>query len=296
MTAGVLVVGDIVTDVVAIVTGPIAHASDTAASIAVTGGGAGANTAAWLAAAGVDVTLCGVVGADDEGAARRAELEAHGVRCAVRSAAGARTGSIVVIAERTERTMLADRGANLLLEPADVDAAVAAAGCVHLHLSGYPLLDAQSHAAAAHALAEARRRGWTTSVDAASAGPLRRAPGFLDWVRGSDVLFANADEAEVLVGAPAPPAELAAALAKQVRVAVVKLGAAGALACVDSSVIEVPAVAAEAVDATGAGDAFAAGFLAAYLRQEGLAAALAAGTELGARAVSTVGARPVRRA
>ncbi len=293
MTAGVLVVGDIVTDVVAIVTGPIAHASDTAASIAVTGGGAGANTAAWLAAAGVDVTLCGVVGADDEGAARRSELEAQGVRCAVRSAAGARTGSIVVIAERTERTMLADRGANLLLEPADVDAAVAAAGCVHLHLSGYPLLDAQSHAAAAHALAEARRRGWTTSVDAASAGPLRRAPGFLDWVRGSDVLFANADEAAVLVGASGSPAELAAALARQVRVAVVKLGAAGALACVDSSVIEVPAAAAEAVDATGAGDAFAAGFLAAYLRRDDLASALAAGAELGARAVSTVGARPL---
>ena len=60
----IIVVGDIVTDIVAVLAGQIASGSDTPASILATGGGAGANTAAWLAAAGVDVTLCGVIGDD----------------------------------------------------------------------------------------------------------------------------------------------------------------------------------------------------------------------------------------
>src|SRR4029079_18059373 len=99
-----------------------------------------------------------------------------------------------------ERTMLADRGANLLLTPADVDAALESApDAAHLHLSGYVLLDPASAPAGRHALAAARARGLSTSVDAASAGPLRRAPDLLSWVRGVDVLFANLAEALVLV-------------------------------------------------------------------------------------------------
>jgi ribokinase len=289
----VLVIGDIVTDVVAVIGGPIAHASDTAASIAVTGGGAGANTAAWLTAAGVNVTLCGVVGDDDAGLARLRELTSIGVKCAIRKTPEAATGAIVVIAERTERTMLADRGANLLLTPTDVDAAYGAFGSpVHLHLSGYVLLDEVSRPAAEHALRVARERGMTISVDAASAGPLRNAPGFIEWVRGVDVLFANVDEARVLSGLGSSDA-LAVELSRFVGVAVVKLGSEGALAASHGSVYVTPAVSAAMVDATGAGDAFAAGFLGAWLESESISSALTAGASLGARAVGVVGARPV---
>jgi len=93
-TVRVVVVGDIVTDVVARPTRPIAADSDTDAAIALTGGGAAANTAVWLAAAGVRTDLVAVVGADAAGAERVAELEASGVGCAqVRATTTAPTGT-----------------------------------------------------------------------------------------------------------------------------------------------------------------------------------------------------------
>jgi ribokinase len=310
MTGRVIVVGDIVTDVVAVLRAPITIGSDTPAQIMVTGGGGGANTAAWLVQAGTPVTLCGVVGDDAAGATRLDELRAAGVTCSVRSEPGTSTGSVVVLAGPAERAMITDRGANSRLTIDDVDAAFARApDAVHLHLSGYSLLDAGAADAARHALEAAHTRGLTVSVDAASAVPLREVGGvaFVSWVRRADVLLANVDEAHALTGGwtdPASPADLpyslAAALATRLDgradvggAVVVKLGAAGAVAATSrGSVVEMPAQPTDARDATGAGDAFAAGFLAAWLDGRDIADALAAGVAFGARAVALVGARP----
>jgi sugar/nucleoside kinase (ribokinase family) len=289
----VLVVGDVVTDVLAVHSGGLAPGSDVPARIRVGGGGSAANTACWLASLGVPVTLVAVVGADAAGADRVAELAGAGVRCAVRRCPSAATGSVVVLSADGERTMLADRGANLMLEPSDVDSALAGQ-FRHLHLSGYTLLDGASRAAGRYALAAAARRGLTTSVDAASAAPLRGL-AFLDWVRGTDLLLANLDEAGTLLDRDAEPAALARELvaAAGVAHAVVKCGAAGAVwAPAGGRVYAVPAVPAEVVDPTGAGDAFGAGLLAARLAGAAPQAALRAGAELGARAVARVGARP----
>ncbi|MCA2216085.1 carbohydrate kinase family protein [Jidongwangia harbinensis] len=289
----ILVVGDLVTDVLVVHDGPVQPGSDTAARITVTGGGQAANTAAWLAHAGTPVTLIAAVGADPAGRERTAELTAAGVRCAVRAHPGVPTGSIVVLASADERTMITDRGAAVLLAPDDVTAAVReAADAVHLHLSGYPLLDPRSRPAGLAALAAARERGLTTSVDAASAAPLRQAGDFLDRVRGTDLLLCNADEAAVLAG-PGRAEEQATALTTAARNVVVKRGGAGAVwaGSVTSSVAgtRVPVR-----DPTGAGDAFAAGLLRVWCAGGTAADALAAGAELGAAAVTRVGARPSR--
>jgi ribokinase len=292
---GIVVVGDIVTDVHARLAAPLAPDSDTPARIRLTGGGQAANTAAWLARAGAAVTLVGAVGADDAGAARVAELAAAGVSCAVRRRPEAATGTVVVLARGHERTMVTDRGANLLLEPSDVDEALAGApGAAHLHLSAYSLLDPAARPAGRHALAAARARGLTTSVDAASAEPLRHAgaTAFLDWVRGVDLLFANAAEAAVLAG-PGDPVTLAATLGRHVRTAVVKLGADGAVwAGPADAVVRLAAPAVTVVDPTGAGDAFAAGLLTEWVAGADPERAVRAGIDLGAQAVRTVGARP----
>ena len=304
----VMVIGDIVTDVVTVLGAPIVAGSDTPARISVTGGGAGANTAAWLANAGLAVTLCGVVGADTVGSARIAELSAAGVDCAVRQSSEMPTGSIVILSGPADRAMITDRGANALLTVADVDAAFAgSADAVHLHLSGYSLLDAGSADAARYALEAAHARGLTVSVDAASVVPLREVGGlaFVSWVRRADVLFATADEARVLLGEADSrrllATDLAAALATRLEgradvggTVVVKLGADGAVAATSrGAVVEAPAPPVTAVDATGAGDAFAAGFLAAWLGGDGLDEALDTGAAFGARAVTTIGARPL---
>jgi sugar/nucleoside kinase (ribokinase family) len=295
VTTVAVVVGDIVTDVLAVHEPPLATGSDILASVSMLGGGSGANTAVWLAASGVPTAFVGVVGADEAGAARVAELTAMGVRPAVRRADGTATGSVVVLSSAGERTMLSDRAANLLLSPADVDAGLAS-GARHLHLSGYTLLDRPARDAGRYALAAAARRGLTTSVDMAAAAIVRRvgATEFLSWVRGVDLLLANVDEAGTLVG-EGSPVELAARLAGWAGHAVVTCGAAGAVwASAGREVIEVLAQPASVVDATGAGDAFAAGLLSAWLAGESPTEALRAGTAMGAAAVSAVGGRPTR--
>jgi sugar/nucleoside kinase (ribokinase family) len=305
-----VVVGDLLTDVLVVHDEALAVGSDTAASITVAGGGQGANTAAWLAYASCPVTLVAAVGDEPAGRDRVAELIARSVRCAVRAHPGAATGSVVVLASSGERTMFTDRGAALLLDPADVSPAVAGADASHLHLSGYPLLGAESRPAGLAALAAARARGMTISVDAASAAPLRRAgSAFREWVHGVDLLLCNADEAGVLAG-PGRPAEQARALTGVARNVVIKQGADGALWCDAGGtvhsvradpvrVVDAPAAGRSMpgdpipmIDPTGAGDAFAAGLLAAWCGGADPAAALSAGAALGATAVSRVGARP----
>jgi sugar/nucleoside kinase (ribokinase family) len=290
-------VGDLMTDIVAVYSGQLAAGSDTPARIRVRSGGSAANTAAWLARLGVPATLVGVVGADEAGDTLVAELARAGVRCAVRRATQAPTGAVIVLATGDERTMLCDRGANALLVAADLADAFDGAAHLHLHLSGYTMLDAGTAEVGRFALAHALARGATTSVDAASAAPLRRLGGatFRSWIHGVDLLLANADEAATLLDDDdhSPAAERATRLTGVARRVVVKLGAAGAVwAEPDGTLIEAPAEPAVAVDPTGAGDAFAAGLLAAWLGGAPAADALRAGVRLGGLAVRNVGGRP----
>jgi len=145
------------------------------------------------------------------------------------------------------------------------------------------------------ALERAAAAGMTTSVDASSAAPLREAGAteFLGWIAGVDLLFANRDEAVVLVGEH-PGDALGRRVGASCRAAVVKLGAAGATWSDGTDEAHVAADRTSAVDTTGAGDAFAAGFLAAWLQGGPPASALAAGARLAALAVSRLGGRPPR--
>lgn len=290
-----IVVGDLVTDVLVEHDGPIRPGSDTAAAIRVSGGGQAANTAAWLARAGRATVLVAAVGDDQAGRDRVAELVTAGVGDAIQVRAGAVTGSVVVLTGADERTMITDRGACLLLDPDHVTAAIRAAGPgAHLHLSGYPLLHAGSRPAGLAALSAAKDQGLTVSVDAASAAPLRDAGAevFLAWVRDSDLLLCNADEADVLAG-PGPAEAQAARLTSFVRHAVVKRGSAGAVwADRNGSSWSAPAVPVPVKDPTGAGDAFAAGLLASWLSGATPPEALTAAATLGAAAVQHIGARP----
>jgi sugar/nucleoside kinase (ribokinase family) len=289
----VLVVGDVITDILAVYMGPIAVGSDTDAAISVRGGGSAANTASWLAWLGNAVELVAVVGQDPTGDQRVSELGAAGVgtRFIARTDA-APTGSVIVLTHSDERSFLCDRGANLHLGQSHVDAAISTAGARHLHLSGYTLLDERSRPAGLYALRAARAYGLTTSVDAASAVPLRRAADFPEWVSGVDLLFANLDEARVMAG-DGEPAELATRLRTVARHAVIKLGDQGAVwACPDLLQASPARPVPTAVDPTGAGDAFAAGFLSAWLERGDPDVVLRKAVELGAIAVGSVGGRP----
>jgi sugar/nucleoside kinase (ribokinase family) len=302
-----VVVGQWMTDVVAALPGPLREGTDTAAHVQVLGGGAAANTAAWLAYDGHPTTLVARVGDDLLGRAGRSELEGLGVRCALAVDPVRPSGTcIVLVGPDGERTMVPDAGANAGLRPGDLDDDLFRAGS-HLHLSGYTLLVDGSRMAGLSALDRARLRGMTTSVDVASVGPLvdTGAARFLSWVTGVDVLLANGSEAALLAGLPAPratdddatalaAADLAArSLGSMASTVVVKLGPLGAVAR-DAGGAEAAALAVpvDVVDTTGAGDAFAAGFLPAWVDGAGLQRALERGNRSAARVVSRVGARP----
>lgn len=288
-------VGDVCVDVIARHRGRPVPGSDTDAVIRTTGGGAGANTAAWLATLGMAVTLVARVGDDPAGTAQLTELRGYGVRCACAVDPEASTGAIVSLVDATgERTMLADRGANLRLRPTDLPARLPAGG--HLHLSGYTLLHPDPRPAGLAALARARAAGLTVSVDPASSAPLAAVgpATFLSWTDGADLLLPNQAEAAVLTGL-ADPVAAALALATRHRAVAVKLGADGALWAHGGEVSHLPAVPVDpslVVDTTGAGDAFGAGLLAAWLDGAPGPDALRRGAETAAIAITHLGARP----
>ncbi|MER7833239.1 PfkB family carbohydrate kinase [Streptomyces sp. NPDC095602] len=293
---GLLLVGDVVTDVVARHAKPLAPGTDTAALIRILPGGAAANAACWAARSGCpDVRLLGRVGAGEadwhEEALRRA-----GVRPLLVRDAEAATGTVVALVDGRaggERTFLTDSGAVLRLSPGDWSARLLD-GVGLLHLSGYLFFAATSRATAALAMADARERGVPVSVDPASTGFVGElgVDRFLDAVAGADVLFPNADEAALLTGLPSPEAA-AAALSRRHRLVAVTLGARGALVAEAGEVVaRVPARRMRPVDTTGAGDAFAGAFLAARLAGAAAAEAAEAGCRAGADAVGVVGGRP----
>jgi ribokinase len=294
----VVVVGDVMVDVVAAAAAPLAHASDTDARVRWTGGGAAANVAVWLASVDVPVALVARVGADVAGRGAVAELRDAGVDVHVALDDARATGTcVVVIAADGERTMLPDRGANLALAPDDVPAALFVPGA-HLHLSGYVLLHDGPRAAGLAALDHAREAGMTISIDPASAAPLRACgvDRVREWIAGADLLLPNLDEARALTGEDAPEAAARALVAGAAgaREVVVTLGAGGALWTDGTAVARAAAPeVARVVDTTGAGDAFAAGWLAARRGGADPQAALAAACALGAQAVQRAGARPV---
>ena len=253
-----VVLGDLMVDVVARVEDPFAHGSDTAARISMQGGGSAANVAAWAASLGTPVSLVCRVGRDARGRAAVDELKGVDVHVTVDYERP--TGTCVVLVDGGgERTMLPDPGAN------DAPLPEIPLG-EHLHVVGYALLRDGARASALAAIDRARAAGMTVSVDPSSWALLR--PGAIPDV---DLLLPNEREASLVEG------EM-----------VVKLGARGAR----WGDLEVPAEPVEVVDTTGAGDAFAAGFLSARLGGAERREALEAGCRVAARAVAQVGARP----
>ncbi|MEU8649212.1 sugar kinase [Streptomyces sp. NPDC048737] len=293
-----LVVGDVVTDVVARHRGPLASGTDTAAVVRTLPGGAGANVACWAAHWGcADVRLLGRVGAE-AAAWHERELVACGVRPLLVVDPEVPTGTVVCLVDTgaaAERTFLTDSGASLRLEPDDWSDALLD-GVARLHLSGYLLFSASGRALVRTALASARARGVPVSLDPASVGFLAElgADRFLALVRGVDVLLPSRDEACLLTGS-ADGADAAAELSRRVPLVVAKQGADGAVVAQGGAVVaRVRAVPATPRDTTGAGDAFTGAFLTALLGGAEPARAAVEGCGAGALAVERVGGRPGR--
>ncbi len=287
----ILVIGDVMTDVIVRPEGPLARGSDRRASITVQPGGSAANQAAWLAHFGASVDFVARVGAADV-ERETARFKAIGVTPHLAGDRTHETGRLIALIDKDgERSFLTDRGANTALVAADIPDALIE-GAAYIHLSGYSFFAPSPRAAALDVMR--RAEGKPLSVDPASAEFLREvgAENFLAWTRGAAILFPNEEEAAVLAGASDPESQCAR-LAPHYPLVVVKRGAAGSEAVQGTRRLRVNAPKVEAVDTTGAGDAFVAAFLAARLSGADILPALERAAAAGAAASTIIGGRPI---
>nr|WP_221475395.1 PfkB family carbohydrate kinase [Sphaerisporangium rubeum] len=290
-----LVIGDVVTDVVARHRSPVAPGTDTEADIVLRPGGSGANTAAWAAYLGADARLLARAGYDT-GAWHVGELTRAGVRPHVRIDPAHPTAVVIAMVDGAgERTMLTTRGAGRRIGPQDWDDGLLD-GVGRVHVSGYTLFAAPGLELVRLATRAALERGAAVSVDPASAGFLREfgSERFLRETSSAGLVIPNLDEALLLTGA-GDAVTAAEALSARYGTAIVKLGEDGALLATGGTVTRHAAgtPGAGPLDSTGAGDAFAAGVLTALLGGADAGAAVEAGCRAGATAVTRVGGRPV---
>jgi len=289
----VIVVGDYMQDILVRPEGPPIPGADRRAEIRVTPGGSGANQAAWLAAEGVDVTLVARVGAGDLNDVKN-DLQAYGITPQISGDAHVPTGSIVsMIAPDGQRSFYTSRGANDRLSPSDLPPGLLE-GTALLLVSGYLLLAEPARGTLRGLIAEAVARGIPVAVDPGSASFLQDiGPAeFLDMIAGASMLIPNADEARVLA-ATDDPAEQSRVLAARFPLLIAKGGAGPArLYARGACIAAVEPQDVDVIDTTGAGDAFVAGFVAAWLGGQDGADCLARGHAVAARAVARMGARP----
>jgi sugar/nucleoside kinase (ribokinase family) len=278
-------IGDLVEDVVVWLAHEPHHASDTPAHISRTRGGSAANVAFFSAAMYGSSRFVGQVGDDRLGTQLCDILTAGGVEvCAQR---GGRTGSIVVLVYPDgERTMLSDRGVctQLTSIPRNYLDRITA-----LHVPAYSLTVDPLAIVATNAISEARARGIFVSIDASSTSVLSDfgVQRFCELIArlAPDVLMCNDDEAELLGLSPSNPMDGA-------RLTVIKHGAQPTVAVTREGVatqLDVPPVA-NLLDTTGAGDAFAAGFIGSFLATGNVQGALLAGHALAGRVLRSPGA------
>lgn len=239
------------------------------------GGGSASNTAVVLAGLDVDPILLGSVGDDEYESLVRSELDELGVDCTYLHSRsdGATTVKYLVVDDRGQVMVLANEGANEAFRARDLpDRRLADA--THLHLTS-------QHPETARELAtRALEAGTSVSFD-----PGRRVGEreYESVIELADIIFLNDSEADT--------ARKRGYLEDMDWMTVLKRGAGGAEVWTDGRMVSHPGYDVDPVDTAGAGDAFAAGFIAASLDGADCESSLAVGNACGALAAKSVGAR-----
>jgi sugar/nucleoside kinase (ribokinase family) len=295
MTAKVLCIGDVMLDVItkiSVMPDKINYGSDTPSQISTHGGGAAGNVASWLTRTDAIATIVGHVGDDAAGAALTSEFDTLGVLHNNLMVDKGSSGVVVVLVDPTgERTMFPDNGANSGLHIGDLPALD---NFDAVYLSGYSPLDPLSRPGVFEMIATIKAAGLPIFFDPASVGGMMEVSvsEVQSWIRMMDVLLLNEEEAIYLTGETNAEKALEL-LMEDCETVVIKRGSQGAIGKSRGSImVSVPAQSTEVVDTTGAGDSFAAGFIAQYTATKNMQHSLESGAAVAARCVAIVGARP----
>ena len=288
----VLCIGDVMLDVVVALQAPINYGEDTPSKITTHSGGAAGNVASWIAHTGTEASIVARVGNDSAGAAITSEFEDLGVDHSSLKKTSDATGVVVVLVDKNaERTMFPETGANSGLVLADMPPLV---GFDAAYVSGYALLNPRSRAGVLEMIAAIKSAGLPLFYDTVTVGAMKEVDRELiySWLPLMDYVLPNEEEALYL----ADSADIDDALSKLLELCpavVIKRGSAGAVAQVRGGArIDIDAVKITVADTTGAGDSFAAGFIATKISGGDLSASVTAGVTLAAKCVANIGARP----
>ena len=243
-------------------------------------GGSAGNTIRAMARLGCDVGFIGKVGEDNTGEFYEQALRNIGVAPYMLRSEHRSGKCVALVSPDGERTFVTHLGAAADLHAEDIDGAVFDDyDC--LYIEGYLV---QDHDLIRSTVEKAKRHGLKVAIDLASFNVVEENCDFLRDIvdRYVDILFANEDEARAFTGEPEPLNALNA-ISRMCELVVVKIGMKGALIKRGDDVVHVGIMAAaKRVDTTGAGDFYAAGFMAGLceglsLRQCGTIGAITAG-------------------
>ena len=285
----ILVIGELNVDIVAsgLRSAPEMGAEILAADCELTLGSASAIFAAGMAKLGYDVTFVSQVGRDYFGDFCIRALQQLGVstRHVARKSAE-KTGVTIALSGNRDRALVTHLGAVATLTSEGIDDALLKRHH-HLHLTSYYLQKALQPSFAG-IFRRAKTLGLTTSLDPNSDPTNKRSNTIDNVLRYTDMLFVNEREASQLTHSSTPKAGLKT-LGTKVRCAVIKRGPRGAMGILDGATMAHTGFKVAAVDTTGAGDSFDAGFVSAYLRHAPLLECLRIGNACGALSATHVG-------
>ncbi len=247
-------------------------------------GGSCPNTIIALASLGIDVTIAGKIGSDENGAIYHRRLEELGVGDELVATESERTGStVILITPDSERSMNTYLGANRLYGGDDVNTDTVAKADI-FHFTGYMWDTESQQGAIMRALRVAKENDTLVSFDVAdpfAVGRYRQA--FLSLIsEHCDIVFANREEARILFD-NYDPYECCRSMGKLCRIAIVKNGKKGSFISCDGEISAIPVMGPVVpTDTTGAGDVYAAGFLYGQyqrysVRESGIIASILAG-------------------
>lgn len=253
----------------------------------ITSGGSAANTIHGLAKLGVPTGFIGKVGKDELGNFFKTDLENSNITPVLLESETASGKAIALVSPDSERTFATYLGAAVELSAYDINKELFK-GYSYFHIEGYLV---QNHELIETAVRIAKENGLKVSLDLAAYNVVEANLGFLQRIIKNyvDIVFANEEEAKAFTGQE--PDEALNTIADMCEIAVVKIGKEGSLIKKDNNIAKVGIINVDSIDTTGAGDLYAAGFLAGLVQDRNLNTCGEMGALLAGKVIENLGAK-----
>lgn len=253
----------------------------------VASGGSAANTIHGIARLGIETGFIGKVGTDELGELFKKDLEKANIKPLLLQSNTASGKAVALVSPDSERTFATFLGAAVELSASDLSAEMFQ-GYKYFHIEGYLV---QNHELIETAVKLAKENGLKVSLDLAAYNVVEANLGFLQRIIKEyvDIVFANEEEAKAFTGKE--PEDALNEIADMCEIAIVKVGMNGSYIKTKGNVSKVGIIKANAIDTTGAGDLYAAGFLTGLIQGKTMEECGKMGALLSGKVVETLGAK-----